>query len=529
MKDKRVRYGLYAVIFFGLFSHVMPYLYHRSLWVDEARLASSIVNRTLWTLTASPLDAGQSAPVGYLYVVKLLSLAFGTGEAALRLWSLLSFFGCVIVFHRILKQVVKTDYRLYYTALLAVLPVYIYYGNELKPYMSDCFFVLLAIWLYGLYQERCCGLGALTAAYALLLWFSFAAVFYIAGGMILIGLGMLRESVRDEDGRKRFLRALPYCFLVLISFIANYVFWLSATSGNAEGQGYWALVRFPLIPTGLSDLRLMAQIFSQMLMPFGIFRLIAVLLSVSKAVRCVRRRYVSPMDLHILAGTVLLLAASWLGFYPIQDRLVLFVSVTLLLFAVSELEELAGRLLRRQGRLPGLLLRGGCLLLLLVCMLGDLRYWRPGGVYMVGSETAGSLNYLAEHKTDEDMIYVRNEAIPAFLYEKNYPWGDVDLVYETPLVKDDCILGQPTFAYDYQVAYSYEGKTVEEAVLEDAALIEAYDSVYIYTSHEIAEKKEDTQALLNVLKRSGTVETVSCYYETYLYHYRKGQTGEERK
>ncbi len=246
MKDKRVRYGLYAVIFFGLFSHVMPYLYHRSLWVDEARLASSIVNRTLWTLTASPLDAGQSAPVGYLYVVKLLSLAFGTGEAALRLWSLLSFFGCVIVFHRILRQVVKTDYRLYYTALLAVLPVYIYYGNELKPYMSDCFFVLLAIWLYGLYQGRRCGLGALTAAYALLLWFSFAAVFYIAGGMILIGLGMLRESVRDEDGRKRFLRALPYCFLVLISFIANYVFWLSATSGNAEGQGYWALVRFQI-------------------------------------------------------------------------------------------------------------------------------------------------------------------------------------------------------------------------------------------------------------------------------------------
>lgn len=521
MGKKRAEYGLYIAVIIGLLSHVMPYFFHRSLWIDEARLASSIVTRGLGNLAASPLDAGQSAPIGYLYLVKILTMIFGTGETALRLWSLLAFFGCAAVFCRILRKVIRTDHWLLYTAVFTVIPTYIYYGNELKPYMSDCLFVLLAVLIYGLYQDGRLRLGQLAVFYALIIWFSFAAVFYVAGGMILICVQILLGTIREKKNVRHVLDKVPPCLLVLISFLANYVLWLSSTSNNAEGQGYWELLRFPLIPTSLADLGLIVQMTKEILLPFGIFGIVLLALAVGKLVCCIRRRRICAMDQHVIFSTVLVLFASFLGFYPIQGRLVLFLSMTVFLFVISIVDEL----MQFCGRGPARVQNAGawaCAILVFgACLLGDSGYWRPGGVYMVGSEISENIKYIEEHKTDEDMVYVRNEAIPAFLYEMNYPWGDVDLMYDVPVIVDDYILGQPTFAYSYEIPYSYAGETMEDAVQADAALIEQYDSVYIYTSHEIAELKEDTQRMLELLRESGTVEVVSCNYETYLYHYMK--------
>lgn len=530
MRKLKAEHILYMIIALGLVSHVMPYVFHRSLWIDEARLASSIVTRSLGTLTASPLDAGQSAPVGYLYMVKILTMVFGTGETALRLWSLLSFFGCAAVFCQILRKIIGTDRWLFYTAIFVVLPNYIYYGNELKQYMSDCFFVLLAIFLYGLYRKEKLNLRQLSAAYAVLIWFSFAAVFFAAGGMILICMGILIRAFREKEKIRSIWKQAPPCLLVLVSFLANYVLWLSSTSSNAEGQGYWELLRFPLIPTSLLDLKLILQMTKEVLLPFGILGALFLLVALGKVIRCIWKRSISSMDVQILFSTALVLVASFLGFYPIQGRLVLFLSMALFLFAVSMADEILDLLLPGSGdtKAAGFRKAGVWILAALVFviyLLGDSAYWRPGGIYMVGSEIRANIQYLAEHKTDKDMVYVRNEAIPAFLYEMDYAWGDVDLIYEVPIVKDDYIFGQPTFAYDYEIPYSYEGKTIEEAVRADVELIENYDSVYIYTSHEIAELKEDTQALLDLLRESGTVEVVSCSYETYLYHYVKNGSG----
>lgn len=525
LKNKGIRCGLYLIIAVGLVSHVMPYLFQRSLWIDEARLASSIVNRSFWNLTASPLDAGQSAPIGYLYIVKLFTMIFGTGEAALRLWSLLSFCGCAAVFWQIVRKIIRTERWMIYLAVFVTIPVYIYYGNELKPYMSDCFFVLLSVLLYCLYQEGRWSIRRLSGAYAVMIWFSFAAVLYIAGGMILICIQMLLNAVRKKTAMSTVLGSVPFCLLVLVSFVLNYVIWLSATSSNAEGQGYWELLAFPLIPTSLSDISRIGLMVEQVLMPFGTPGVLFAVLVIVKVLWCIRKHRIQVMDQYLLMGILLMLAASWMGFYPIQGRMVLFVSMTMLLFTVDIMEEIMDFCAEKQAKAYRFLLEMLGLFLFLIYLFGDLSYWRPGGVYMVGSEISGNLQYLADHKIDGDMIYVRNEAIPAFLYEMDYPWGDVDLVYDTPVIRDDCIFGQPTFSYFYEIPYSYEGEPVEEAVLEDVRLIEAYDSVYIYTSHEIAEKKEDTQELLRLLRKSGTVEIAACYYETYLYHYSKTASG----
>ena len=62
----------------------------RSLWLDAGMLAWSVSNRSLGTLISKPLDLTQSAPVLYLYAVKLLTLALGNSEVTVGLFWFLS-------------------------------------------------------------------------------------------------------------------------------------------------------------------------------------------------------------------------------------------------------------------------------------------------------------------------------------------------------------------------------------------------------------------------------------------------------
>ncbi|MGH9465475.1 MAG: hypothetical protein ACRD0X_07485, partial [Thermoanaerobaculia bacterium] len=56
-----------------------------SLDIDQAALASSLVERSWTGLLAQPLDYGQVAPAGFLVLERLAVALFGGGETALRL------------------------------------------------------------------------------------------------------------------------------------------------------------------------------------------------------------------------------------------------------------------------------------------------------------------------------------------------------------------------------------------------------------------------------------------------------------
>ena len=48
-----------------------------NFWVDEAMLAYSVSTRSLGQLAAAPLAWNQSAPLLYVYIVKVISLVAG--------------------------------------------------------------------------------------------------------------------------------------------------------------------------------------------------------------------------------------------------------------------------------------------------------------------------------------------------------------------------------------------------------------------------------------------------------------------
>ena len=81
-KPERIGWLLVAV---GIILRIRQYLANRSLWGDETSLAVNIVSRSFIGLT-EPLGFHQAAPVGFLFIEKILILLFGNTEYILRLF-----------------------------------------------------------------------------------------------------------------------------------------------------------------------------------------------------------------------------------------------------------------------------------------------------------------------------------------------------------------------------------------------------------------------------------------------------------
>src|SRR3954471_7110680 len=61
----------------GIALRLLQYAVTRSLWLDEALLASSVLSRPVSGLL-QPLDYGQTAPTGFLLLVKGAVALFGS-------------------------------------------------------------------------------------------------------------------------------------------------------------------------------------------------------------------------------------------------------------------------------------------------------------------------------------------------------------------------------------------------------------------------------------------------------------------
>ncbi len=78
---------LWVVIGVGAIVRLRAFVHGRSLWLDEAFLALSLIERSPLELFR-PLDYAQVVPVGYLLLLKSLAAPFDYGEWSLRLVSL---------------------------------------------------------------------------------------------------------------------------------------------------------------------------------------------------------------------------------------------------------------------------------------------------------------------------------------------------------------------------------------------------------------------------------------------------------
>lgn len=494
----------------GVILHIVPYFYQRSLALDEAKMISSVCTRGFSNLVTSPLDWGQSGPIGYMYILKIFSVILGETKLAFRLWSLISWVASAFLLYFMIKKVAAKHWALSFTALYSLVDFYIYYSYEVKPYMSDNFFCLLVFCFWQQYKKNKLSLGKMIAVYSVIIWFSFSAVFFVGAAMIVLCISLLKDYLKAHE--KKYIKSIGLCSIVLVSFLMNYVFWLSKTSANAGDPAYWELLNFPLMPTSRADLQLIKMLLWQFVkfLP-NVVSTVFVMSFLGYLIKVIKSGDETDIYLPFIVSFALLLLASALGFYPIEDRLVQTPCLFLFIFTAAFFELIEKKM--KDKIVVSWILFGIMAVCLLLTGKEGAKNLFPQHVYRADGEIEENMKYLQEHLTEDDVIYVWNKTIPGYNYLTGFAYNYTN--YGESYEDGNTIYGQQLVSYLNEEPFSYASEIDWDAVNEDADLIKKHDSVYMITSRTQSGLAE----LIEVLDESGSIEVVSEHYNTRLYHY----------
>lgn len=226
----------FLLIAFGAFLRIHQYLDNRSLWLDEAMLSLNIVNRSFPELL-QPLDYRQNAPIAFLMLERLSVEVFGGSEYALRLPSLIFGLLSIPLFYQVSKRYLNSNAVTLALGFFAISNPLIYYSSEVKQYAADVVASLLILLVIHELQTRKLSLTKTiiySIAVASLIWFSFPAIFVLAGGVVCLILfyGKIRHS-------QEILPIIVVYTTGLLSFSILYNLFLAKPAGNEALKRSW--------------------------------------------------------------------------------------------------------------------------------------------------------------------------------------------------------------------------------------------------------------------------------------------------
>lgn len=429
---------LLGLVVAGVSLRVLQYLANRSLWLDESLIVSSILDRSLGGLL-EPLNYGQTAPVGFLFLVKLSTLLFGTSEFALRLVPLLTGVGALLLFVPVARRFVSSNALVIATAIFALAPFLIYYASEVKQYSLD---VLVSLAVLALASDageaaaldRRCAL-LLAAAGVVAVWLSQPAIFMLAGA----GLILVVRAIRSTDWpRVRLLATVGTSWIV--SFAGAYAASRRGLADEAYMEAFWSS-GFPTLAPGTLEEWLwlplsLARVFREPLGPMGedasgmyLAQIAAGLIAfMAGSVWAVRSR-----DWRLallLAPLLLVLGASVLHLYPFgahwvsAGRVLIFLLPTFAMLMAEGAERIRLRLGRRSGPVVAAVL-------VALMLIPSLAY-AAVRVPQVRAEVKPLLGYINAHRQPGDVLYVYYNGRPTFnYYARRYGWGPDNTILGT--------------------------------------------------------------------------------------------------
>jgi len=342
--EGRQRWILSGLLAAGALLRIQQWLFCRSLWLDEAKLALNIANRSFGELLA-PLDYNQAAGIGFLWVQKGLVSVFSDHEMVLRLLPLLAGITSLILFSRLVFSILPGLAPWIALALFAVNERQIYFANEAKQYGLDVFWVLLLLLLAvqllraGPGVRRIWPLGLLGF---LAVWFSHPAVFVLAGVGLVLAWARWKNALEVSWPRLAAVGVLWIGGFLLTLWIS-----LRALMANSMLQEYWQAAFMPWSwPEGfLWAGRAFSDFFVN---PGALVVGLALPLFVVGAVVLGRQNPGHAALLLLPAGFTFTAAVFHL--YPFQERLVLFLAPVAVGLTAQGAGALAGFCARRWER-----------------------------------------------------------------------------------------------------------------------------------------------------------------------------------
>lgn len=478
--------GCLILICYAIYASFFSVLKVRSFWTDEASLAYSVIHRSFGDLTSRIFDYEQSAPVIYLYIVKIITMIFGTSEIPFRIFSFFAYLATLASTYYIGAKVLKMKLPIVPVAFTAMLSILIWYSNEFKPYMSDCAAVLFVIITYYLYSEKRLKGAWTILIFTLLIWFSNPTCFFIGAALLYEFI----DGINKKDSTKIKFSVICGIF-VGISFISYFFYWLKPVSESPYMIEYWKESKFPLIPTSIEDLKQLQFLVGYFISEYGKYRI--EIFGASVVGLIVNFVWLRHKYLHVIYGGVLIaLFASMLGKYPFEPRLFLFVYPLVPLTFFYFLNKLYSRniiICLVVGVLSFYLLKS--VNFLRKGMLEDRLYWAQ-------IESDGAFDFMAENIKEDEHAYIYKYFQTPFLYK--HEWDSTSIGN----YKNNVIFGSDPFYRDAQ----YQ---------PDIDMIVEHSPIYVMAWYPW--QRDKVNELFRRLRLRGDLKLVYDKYETNIYYF----------
>lgn len=319
----------------------------RPLWVDEEMIAINIRDRAMADLPGS-LWLGQSAPLGWLIMQRLMLTAAGAGEQTLRF--LPALFGAATLAAAAWagRRWMTPAAAFVFTLLLAFGLWISFYPLELKHYSADAFWGLmvpaLAAWALDAREAGTVRRRAVVwwAVAALAHWLSNGGLFAVPGPAVVLAAAIWRRHGRRE-ATVFALAGLGW----LASFAVYYAVSLSHTHGNQYLRRFWIE---DVVPSGAGIAGTVQWFWSRLeplaLNPAGTGRWLLLWIGALAGFALAKPRILGAM-LSTLPLTALALAAA--GLVPLRERFSLWI-VPALYAGIALLADRGVRLMREGMR-----------------------------------------------------------------------------------------------------------------------------------------------------------------------------------
>jgi uncharacterized membrane protein len=402
----------WLLIGLGAALRLAQYASGRSLWLDESYLALNVLTKSYSGLVGQ-LDFAQGAPPGFLIATKLLVDAFGSSEYVLRIIPLGAGLLSLPLFHSVARRALAPATSNLALGLFVVAGGLIRYSSEFKPYEMDVAMTLLLVWAalalpWRTYNLRAGAVFALCGVVAL--WFSYAAVFVVAG----VVTAVLLLAMHRREWR-RVVQLVGASAMLLGTFAAVYflaVRHLDRLQAMFAGDSSYYM---PLPPRSLQDLRWFQHAASQLFtdkvalaLPASV-GLLAALLAIVGAVALTSRCLL----LLLTSGATLffVLLASGLERYPWGGRFTLFLVPFIVLLIAAGIGRLGGG---RTGFVPAL--AAAAAIVALPTALAARHAVEPRTI----EEIRPAIEHVRERWRRGDVLYLNFRAQYAFRYYAQY-------------------------------------------------------------------------------------------------------------
>ncbi|MCX7995006.1 MAG: glycosyltransferase family 39 protein [candidate division WOR-3 bacterium] len=412
------------IIGLGIIFRVSQFLYNRSFTEGEAALAMNIVQRSYGELL-KPLDYAQAAPVGFLYLQKLMVNLFGNNEYSLRILPLIAGIISLFLFYRLARRLLTGWALAVALILFATCDHLIYFSSEIKQYSTDVTIALLLyLIVFGIFEKGFVSGRIVSSglAAAVSLWFSHSSLFIY--GAIVIVLAII--IIRNRQWYSIF-GLIFGCLIWLISLWYNYLISLEPLTQNKELLDFWSPNFMPFLIKSWADVHWFVYSFLRLFknpLGLGIYQLL--FSAFSFVIGCFVLLYKSKKSVAVLMLPIILsLFASGFKKYPFEGRLLLFIVPSMVIAIAAGIDTLRSKLVFFSNRL------GIFLVITLLAYPVGLAFYhliKPRG----SEELRVVMRYLRNHYREGDVIYLYYAAKNAFqYYSDKFDFASVEYIAGT--------------------------------------------------------------------------------------------------